>query len=167
MKRKISGGIVAIALAVPLLILLQAALVAAQPCSCGPDYCQNDPRYPKLLADKKKEMSKTYPADLIALLDRDGKCVAAITQAPDIFSIKVVGRNNSTTLHWTKEEEERTRNNLKNGSLSAYYKFNTNRAFACCGEPSYNERPDWNDKLDMNMSLALECKKSGADIVCK
>jgi hypothetical protein len=57
-----------------LLLLVLPTIANSQTCVCGPDYCQGDPGYPGKLAAKKQSLAARYPADLVALLDRDGTC---------------------------------------------------------------------------------------------
>jgi hypothetical protein len=45
---------------VPVLAII-SPFAYAQTCSCGPDYCQGDARYPGLLAKKKASLSASYP----------------------------------------------------------------------------------------------------------
>lgn len=135
---------------------------------CGPDFCHGDSRYPAKLAAKKAAMKKDgYPADLIALMDRGGECVASVEQAPDGFSIKVVSRSGSTTLPWTEDDERIARDNLLNGKIARYYKFNTARAFVCCKDPKPEERPDWDSADAVNTGQAITCKKAGNAVQCK
>jgi hypothetical protein len=109
-----------------------------------------------------------YPDRLISLLDYDGACVAAVEQAPVRFSIKLVKPDGSSSIiAWTADDESLARKEVLGGELKAYYMFNANHALACCGQPKYGERPDWNAALDLNLKLAISCSKSGADVLCK
>ncbi len=136
-------------------------------CSCGPDWCLNDPRFPTKLAAKKQKMRDAgFSDDLVSLLDRDGPCVAAVDQGPDTFFIKHRVGQGWDTRELNTEREEAAKAEVLNGTAEAYYKFNTNRAFSCCGQPAYNKRSDWNEGLDLNMSLAIVCKKSGDHVSC-
>jgi hypothetical protein len=147
---------------------LLSSLVYAQTCSCGPDYCQGDARYPGLLARKKASLSASYPSDLIALLDRDSACVARVQQAPDGFSLMTVGADgNKLTISWDEDNERIARQQVMNGTVRAYYKFNTARRFACCNEPNYTEQPDWNATLGINTGIALACTRNGNSVACK
>lgn len=107
---------------------------------CGPDYELGDPHYPSLLAAKKKRLTGNgYPSDAIALLDKDGACVAAINQAQDRISIRTVAPSgNKSTFEWTEDDERNARDDLKSGKIQAYYKFNVPRRFACCQEPKHD-----------------------------
>jgi hypothetical protein len=149
------------------LIASQAAL--APDCVCGPDFCLNDSRYPPKITAKKKQMSdKGYPKELIALLDRDGACVAAIDRAPDGFSLKLLKSDgSSSTIVWTPDDDNLAQRELKNGTLKAYYKFNVSRAFSCCGEPKYDQRSDWDPSLELNLKLAVACTMNGGSVGCK
>lgn len=63
-------------------------------CSCGPDFCQGDPRIPGLLTSKKKSLaSQGYPPRLVNLLDIGDQCVARISQSPDAFSMWLIYPN--------------------------------------------------------------------------
>lgn len=136
---------------------------------CGPDFCLNDARYPaKLRAKKQSLLAEGYPTDLVALLDRDGACVARVERAPDGFSIRTVTRDGRLdTRAWTAAAEAAAKAGVSRDELRAFYKFNANRRFACCNEVKYDQRPDWNSGLDLNTNLAVECKKSGADVSCR
>jgi len=137
-------------------------------CDCGPDFCLNDSRYPPKLAAKKATMAKQgFPAELIALLDRDGACVAAVDQGPDGFSMKLISKMGSSTIAWTPDDERIARNDLAAGKILAFYKFNTSRALACCGQQKYDQRSDWDASLQLNLQLAIKCSKQGTGIVCQ
>ena len=155
--------------AVMLGLLFAPALSANQnSCNCGPDFCLHDPRYQPKLDEKKRQMSNAgYPPELIALMDRDGACVARVERAPDIFSIKLVKDGESNTIAWTAQDERIARNDLLAGRIRVYYKFNVSRAFSCCDEPRYDRRSDWDDTLQLNTGLAIACKKVGANISCQ
>jgi hypothetical protein len=146
-----------------------AVVTAVAECPpCGPDYCLNDARYPKLIAAKKKQMRDAgYPVDLIALMDRDGACVARVEQAPDGFTIlSVTGKGNST-VPWDTREEEIARKQLLSGETVAYYKFNVRRAFKCCNQLPADERPDWDAGLSLSKSLAIKCTRQDGKVACK
>ncbi len=138
-------------------------------CSCSPDHCLNDPRYPARLQDKKKTLKKDgYPIDLIDLLDLDGKCVAQVDISPVGFSIMSVTVSGDKTISsWTTDQEEAVKRGVLKGNYREYYKFNAQQAFSCCGEPNYKKRPDWDSELSMNKDLAIRCSKSGSAVVCK
>lgn len=149
-------------------LLLLSPLAYSQTCSCGPDFCQGDPRYPQLLANKKASLSVNYPSDLVALLDRDGACVARVEQAPDGFSLMTVSSDGSKlTITWDDDNERISRQQVAEGVARAYYKFNTARRFSCCNDPNYDARPDWDANLGINTGIAIACKKSGSGVICQ
>ncbi len=152
--------------AVSLFILGSPAPVHAD-CDCGPDFCQNDSRYLAKIAAKKKTLAqKGFSNDLIGLLDQDGHCLAAVEQAPDTFFIKRRLGGGWDTRDLNTEREKYAKDDVLSGVADAYYKFNTNHALACCGEPKYDKRSDWNSALDMNMRLVLVCRKDGSSVSC-
>jgi hypothetical protein len=138
-------------------------------CECGPDVCLNDPRYPPKLAKKKADLRAAgYPDELIALLDRDGKCVMAVDQAPDGFRILLVKANgDNNSIPWTKEDEDLAKKEILNGTIKEYYKHNVRKVLACCKEPKAEERPDWDSALSLSRSLSIVCSKQGSSVVCK
>jgi hypothetical protein len=145
-----------------------AAVVRADCPPCGPNYCLNDPRYPPALAAKKAAMERQrFPPDLIALIDKDGACFARVEQAPVTFFIRTVAPNQKLTFEWSPRDEEIARTDLLSGAIRAYYKFNVPRAFACCRQPHYDARPDYDADLDLNRSLVIECKKAGTAVQCR
>ncbi|MEH2563164.1 hypothetical protein [Bradyrhizobium sp. AZCC 2289] len=151
-----------------ILLMIVSPLAYSQPCSCGPDYCQGDARYPALLANKKASLSASYPPDLVALLDRDGACVARVLQAPDGFSLMAVGSDgNKLTISWDEDNERIARQQIMDGTARAYYKFNTARRFSCCNEPNYDARPDWDATLGINTGIAIACTMSGSSVICQ
>jgi hypothetical protein len=151
------------------MLMLLFGLAAGAACPpCGPDFCHGDSRYPAKLAGKKAVMKRDgYPADLIALIDRGGDCIASVERAPDGFSIKVVSTSESTTLPWTEDDERIARNNLLNGKIERYYKFNATRAFVCCGDPKPEERPDWDPADAVSKGQAITCERAGNVVKCK
>jgi len=138
-------------------------------CECGPDLCLNDPRYPPKLAKKKTDLKNAgYPDDLIALLDRDGKCVMAIEQAPDGFRILLVKANgDNNSIPWTQQDEDLARREILNGTIKEYYKHNVRKVLACCKEPKAEERPDWDSSLGLSRSLSIKCSKQSSTVTCK
>lgn len=138
-------------------------------CDCGPDVCLNDPRYPPKLARKKTElMNAGFPDDLIGLLDRDGKCVMAIDQAPDGFRILLVKANgDNNSVPWTRQDEDLAKNEILNGTIKEYYKHNVRKVFACCKEKKAEERADWDSALAISRGLSILCSKQGSTVVCK
>ena len=143
---------------------------ADTPCKCGPDFCHKDSRYSKALAAKKDSMRRSdehYPEELISLMDLDGECLARVERAPDIFTIKMVNPDGSwSTIPWTKHDEDLAKQEVASGKLREFYEFNVSKAFSCCGDPKFNERPDWDDKLELNFGLAIKCAKSGGTVSC-
>lgn len=139
-----------------------------QTCGCGPDYCQGDARYAPRLAQAKAAMQRQkYPDDLIALMDKDGACFARIDRAPVNFHIRVYNNNGSQDVEWNADNERISRTKLKAGEIAGYYKFNVPRAFKCCGEKEYNERPDYDAAHDVNRNIVIQCLKSGDDVACQ
>lgn len=137
-------------------------------CKCGPDYCLKDPRFPPLLEAKKKRLRAAgFSNDLLGLLDREGSCVAAIRNGPDTFFIKRQINGVWDTRELNTEREKYARADLLSGATSAYYKFNTNHAQECCGQPKFDKRSDWDGSLDLNLSLAIVCRKAGSNVECK
>jgi hypothetical protein len=109
-----------------------------------------------------------YPADLIKLMDLDGACVARVERAPDVFTLKLLQADGSSrTLPWTDFDEKLARNEVLDGKLKSFYKFNVSRAFSCCGEPKYDKRSDWDASLELNLKLVITCSKQGGTVVCK
>jgi hypothetical protein len=153
-----------------LTVILVAAGAAAQAtkCTCGPDFCPSDPQYPAKLAAKKASMvNHGYPTDLIALMDKDGACVARVERAPDVFTIKMVKPDGSwSTIPWTKQDEVLAKQEVTSGKLREFYEFNVSKAFSCCGDPKFDERSDWDNKLELNLRLAIKCSKSGSSASC-
>jgi hypothetical protein len=149
--------------------LLLASNVVAQNCGCGPDFCKGDSRYAGKLAAKKNAMKNAgYPSDLVALVDRDGACVARVEQSPDGFSLMTVTLQGvKTILEWAADQEEAARKQLISGQLKAYYKFNVRQRFACCGDPKAENAPDWDSDLGLSKGIAIACTKSGSSVACK
>jgi hypothetical protein len=149
-------------------IVVGGAVVRADCPPCGPNYCLNDPRYGPALAAKKAAMERQrLPADLIALMDKDGACFARVEQAPVTFFIRTVAPNEKLTFEWSQRDEEIARQDLLSGKIRGYYKFNVARAFACCQQPRYDARSDYDSDLDLNRSLVIECKKAGTAVQCR
>ncbi|BAM89468.1 putative translation elongation factor G [Bradyrhizobium oligotrophicum S58] len=140
----------------------------SQSCGCGPDFCQGDPRYAPRLAQAKAAMRNTgYPDELVALMDKDGACFARVDRAPTNFHIRDYASGTFQDVEWDEDNERISRAKLLNGTISVYYKYNTPRAFKCCGEKVYNERPDYDSTHDVNRSIVIECKKSGTTVTCQ
>jgi hypothetical protein len=141
---------------------------SADLCNCGPDYCLKDPRFPpKLIAKKQRLRNAGFSADLIALLDRDGGCVAAVDNGPDTFFIKTQIPSGWDTHELNSEWESYAKSDLVSGKTQAYYKFNSNHAQDCCGQPKYNHRDDYDSSLDLNLRLAVVCHRFGSSVSCK
>jgi hypothetical protein len=120
-----------------------------------------------LKAKKQRLRAAGFNDDLIALLDRDGACVAAVQNGPDTFFIKRMIGGGWDTRELNAEREDYARADLLSGTTGAYYKFNTSRAQDCCGQPKFDKRPDWDSSLELNLSLVIICKKSGSKVVCQ
>jgi hypothetical protein len=136
-------------------------------CACGPDYCLNDPRYPKALAGRKSELRKAgFGEDLIALLDQDGKCFAAVDKGPETFFIKRMIDGKWDVSELNSERESYAKEDILAGKTTVYYKFNTNHALDCCKQPKFDARSDYDRNLDLNLGLALVCRKSRSSVVC-
>lgn len=138
-------------------------------CACGPDFCLNDPRYQPKLAQKKADLKADgFPDELIALLDRDGNCVAAVEQGPDTFTILLVKANgDNSTVPYTKQDEDLAKKEILNGTIKEYYKFNVRKVLACCKEPKAEDRPDWDSALSLSRNLAIACTQQGGSVGCK
>ncbi len=142
--------------------------IPARGCDCGPDFCLGDARYPGKLQAKKAAMTKNgHPPDLVALMDKDGACVARVERAPDGFSIKTIKGNVMTMSAWSKVKEDDARAKLLAGALDAYYKFNAARVFECCGEKKAEDRPDWDSNAGVSTHQAIKCTKADGQIVCR
>lgn len=175
MRVKIAAWV--ILLIAPIALLGWRAVPAAGECRttgdcppCGPDLCLNDPRFGNKLSTKKAAMKRDgFPDELISLLDRDGKCVMAIDQSPDIFTILLVDKNgtDSRTVPWTAYDEELAKQEILRGEIGSYYKYNTRVALACCNEPKAQDRPDWDKALGLSKNLAIHCAKSGGAVQCQ
>lgn len=140
-----------------------AMIPAWAACSCGPDFCQDDARIPGALSQKKQSLRASgYPERLVALLDRGDQCYARITRAPDIFTILTVEPNgDKQTVPWDADNERIAKNKLASGQLSRFWTYNARRAFSCCGQPNYDQRPDYDATDDVNTSTALKCSAPG------
>jgi hypothetical protein len=151
--RKFASTIVGIA------IMTNIASVAKAACTCGPDFCQDDPRVPATLAKKKRDLSAGgYPDRLVALIGRGDQCVARITRSPDAFTLWLIGSDGSKrSVPWSQEDEDRASKKVKSGELKWFWIFNTQHAFSCCGQPNYNQRPDYDGVDDVSASIAIKC----------
>jgi hypothetical protein len=142
-------------------LVLFATRPAISDCGCGPDFCQNDPRITKALAEKKSRLSAAgFPARLTGLLDVGDQCYARITRSPDNFTLWLVQADgNKVTASWNADDEARAKAQLASGQLKRFWIFNTAHAFSCCGQPSYDRRSDYNSGDDVNTSTAILCDK--------
>ena len=146
-------------IAIAFVILANIAIAAGAACSCGPDFCQDDPRIPATLVKKKQDLRASgYPNRLIALIDRGDQCVARITRSPDVFTLWLIGSDGSKrTFPWSQEDEDRATNKVKSGELKRFWIFNTQLAFSCCGQPKYDRRSDYDSEDDVSTSIAIKC----------
>jgi hypothetical protein len=148
-------------------VLLLASNGAFADCTCGPDFCQNDPRIPKALADKKASLAAEFPDRLVRLLDIGDQCYARVTRAPDIFTMWIVDADgNKSSTPWSQENENNARAKLESGELKRFWIFNARRAFSCCGQPDYGNRDDYDSTDDVNTATAIKCELSGAKAKC-
>ncbi len=148
---------------------LALAEAAAAACACGPDFCQDDARIPAALKSKKDRLAASgFAPALVALLDKADRCVAAIERAPDTFTLMTVKPNGDTLAIEISDDNERiAREQVLDGRLSAYYKFNVREAFACCQRPPAAQRPDWSAALSLSLGQAIACRKASAAVECK
>src|SRR4051794_20948500 len=138
-----------------LAVLLQTQAGRAQACNCGPDFCQGDSRIAAKLAEKKRLLSREYPANLVALIDRGQQCVARIERTPISFFIWVIhANNNKETRPWSAQNQAISMREVDSGELKRFWIFNTARAFSCCGQPPYNQMSDYDQEDDVNTSFA-------------
>jgi hypothetical protein len=156
----------------PALLIIDLRPVAAAECSCGPLYCLNDPDFPKVIQEKKKALRKEgFPDRYIALLDRQGQCPACITNAPDGFSIILVYAQGDAvvTKEWDEDSERIAKEHLATGTLKEYLIVNSTRVCTCCGQPTDNDRGDFDRALNLNRSAAISCKfdPSGRQVTCR
>ncbi|MCM8857095.1 MAG: hypothetical protein LC541_08000 [Candidatus Thiodiazotropha sp.] len=124
---------------------------------CGPDFCKNESRYPVALSSKKQRLLQhDYPEYLVNLLDKGSACVARVERSPDGFSIqRVMPNGNWTISSWSADGERKADQDLIAGRLKSFAMFNNQHAFACCGDPDYKERQDYDYALDINKSIAI------------
>lgn len=150
------------------LFWLGSEMAFSQTCACGPDFCLGDPRYaPRLARAKAAMQNKKYPQDLISLMDKDGACFARIDRAPVNFHIRVYNNNGFQDVEWDEDNERIAQTKLKAGDIVGYYKFNTPRAFKCCGEKEYDGRPDYDAAHDVNRNVVIQCLMSGNAVACQ
>lgn len=144
-------------------IMAAMILVAQTPawgaCQCGPDFCQDDPRVPGALAEKKQALAQEYPSRLVALLDIGDQCFARITRSPDMFTIWLVDVEDAKqTVSWSQDNEDLARAQLESGELKRFWIYNAKRAFSCCNQIPYNERDDYNEEDDVSSATAIRCE---------
>lgn len=145
-----------------LLVLGQPSIVHA--CDCGDDYCTDTSRYQSILKEKKSRLKTSgYPSETLGLLDRADHCYAAISMAPDGFSIMTVSKTGDIlVIKWAKDDVRIANEALSHGELSNYFVFNVREAFACCGGVKAEERSDWDPELSLSRSEAIECTWKGS-----
>jgi hypothetical protein len=139
--------------------LIVALTAAKAACTCGPDFCQDDPRVPATLAEKKASLRASgYPDRLIALIDRGDQCVARITRSPDIFTMWVIYSNDAKqTVPWSADNERNAMNKVRSGDLKRFWTYNARHAFSCCSQPNYDQRPDYDREDDVSAGTAIKC----------
>lgn len=137
-------------------------------CACGDDYCVGGERYETALKEKKSRLGRSgYTTELISLLDKADACYAAISMAPDGFSIMTVSADKTIlVLEWTKDNARIASKQFASGSLSGYFVFNVRTAFACCGSARAEDRPDWDGDLSLNRGQAIDCTRNSGS-ACK
>jgi hypothetical protein len=139
--------------------LMIAVTAARAACSCGPDFCQDDPRVPATLAGKEASLRASgYPDRLISLIDRGDQCVARITRSPDIFTMWVIdSKDAKQTVPWSADNERNAMNKVRSGELKRFWIYNARRAFSCCNQPNYDQRPDYDRGDDVSAATAIKC----------
>jgi hypothetical protein len=157
-----------LAVASSLAIFGAGALAAELACTCGPDFCQSDPRVEGAFVAKRKSLAEEgFPERLLALFDRSPRCVAAAERAPDSFSLMRVAPNGVKDVRgWTADDEAKARIDVVNGTIKSFHVMHVRRTFACCGDADYSLRSDYDPALDLNTAAALNCKKAGATATC-
>ncbi|MER9442024.1 hypothetical protein NKI79_11480 [Mesorhizobium sp. M0340] len=150
-----------LALTAAVFLVSVTTLKGAYACNSGPDYCTDDPRIPRALADKKAQLAKDYPDRLVALLDLGVQCVARIQQSPDGFSLVIVKDGSVDTLSWDQDNENAAKAEIAAGTVKRFWIVNSRRAFSCDGQPSYDVQPDYDSADDVNTSLAIKCDNTG------
>ena len=144
------------------LLLLIAGLLwlsaAYGDCPCGPTYCTGTPEYKAALATKKKALLKEYPARLVAILDRVGHCEHCVTSGPDGFSLLIKDTHGKLLIdHWDADNERIGAKDLASGKLTACRVIYARRACGCCQEKQPEERPDWDNALELNTEMSVPC----------
>jgi hypothetical protein len=139
--------------------LIVAGTAAKAVCTCGPDFCQDDSRVAATLAAKKGSLRASgFPDRLIALIDRGDQCVARITRSPDIFTMWVIdSKDAKQTVPWSADNERNAMNKVRSGELKRFWIYNARRAFSCCNQPNYDQRPDYDREDDVSAATAIKC----------
>ncbi|MBV7522334.1 hypothetical protein [Ensifer sp. ENS12] len=137
-------------------------------CDCGDDYCIGGARYEAALKEKKARLAgEGYAPELVALLEKADACYAAVSTAPDGFSIMTVTPNTAILVfEWTKDNARIAAEQIADGTLSRYFVFNARKALSCCGTSRAEDRPDWDADLALNKDQAIECTGNGGS-ACK
>jgi len=141
-----------------LLTVPQIQAANAQACNCGPDFCQGDGRIAAKLAEKKRSLSREYPANLVVLLDHGQQCVARVERSPDAFTMWIIhSNNNKETVPWSAQNQANAMQKVRSGELKRFWIYNAKHAFSCCGQPQYNQMNDYDQEDDVNASVAIKC----------
>lgn len=144
-------------------ILVLAASVAipivADCPPCGPLYCIDTSDYQTALAQKKEALAKAgYPQRLVTLFDRLDHCKGCIDTSPDGFNLFAVANDGSIEIRaWSRADETSDAKAVVSGTSKACYVIIARRACACCKQPKYGDRPDYDATLDLNKKATLEC----------
>jgi hypothetical protein len=127
-------------------------------CACGPTYCLDTPEFVAALAKKKKELSRDYPARLVAILDKASHCEACITGGPDGFTLVFKNTDGSLqTQSWDADNERIGAQNIVAGKLKACRVVWLREAFACCQQKKARDRPDWDVSLELSRDMSVPC----------
>jgi hypothetical protein len=144
-----------------LLMASQFQAANAQTCNCGPDFCQGDGRIAAKLAEKKRLLSREYPANLVALLDRGQQCVARIERSPDAFTMWIIHSDNSKeTVPWSAQNQANAMQKVRSAEIKRFWIYNAKHAFSCRSQPQYNQMTDYDQEDDVNASMAIKCDRS-------
>lgn len=132
--------------------------IALADCACGPTYCLDTPAFKAALAQKKKELSRDYPARLVAILDNASRCEACITRGPDGFTLLFEGNDGSLqTQKWDEDNERIGAKNVADGKLRVCRVVWLREAFACCNQKKAEDRPDWDPSLKLSRDMSVPC----------
>jgi hypothetical protein len=129
-------------------------------CNCGPTYCLDDSAFNAAIAVKKSKASADgAPARLLQLYDKLDHCVAAVSTAPDGFSILFKNPSDGSIRvdSWTVENEQNDATAVAGGK-GACFVILARRALACCDATPATERTDYDSTLDLNTSDAIQCQ---------